>query len=429
MRPADGAQRGSVMDMPVYPGDPLTPGVGATADAKRLAVKDATTLTKIPVMPISYARRAAAARLADRHGRPGRVARRSADHVSLRPWSRPRAPQARLQLGPEAALRRHCPPPRIDVSGSVGDPRQPSRRVGQRRRGSRERHGGDARRGARARRAAQAGWSPKRTIVYCAWDGEEPALLGSTEWAETHAAELQQHAVAYLNSDSNGRGFLDAEGSHALEHFINDVARDIEDPETHLTVLEAQAGARNRAGKGRGQGEGSQPPGFPHRRARIRIRLHAVSAASRDSVAEHRLRRRGQQRDLPLDLRRLLLLHALPRHRLRLRAGAGADRRDGDDSTRRRRHPAVPALEPRRHGAHLRRGTAATGEEEAGRDCRAQSRDRGRRVRGDQRSAPAAGCAEGRAAAAADRVHADLARDRDAGPPRRARWTRRAPPR
>ena len=87
------------------------------------------------------------------------------------------------------------------------------------------------------------GWTPKRTIIYCAWDGEEPALLGSTEWAETHDAELQQHAVAYVNSDDNGRGFLEAEGSHALEHFINDVARDIQDPETHLTRLEAQAGA------------------------------------------------------------------------------------------------------------------------------------------------------------------------------------------
>ncbi len=91
------------------------------------------------------------------------------------------------------------------------------------------------------------GWSPKRTIIYCAWDGEEPALLGSTEWAETHAAELQQHAVAYVNSDGNGRGFLQAEGSHALEHFINDVARDITDPETHLTRLEAPAGPRDRA--------------------------------------------------------------------------------------------------------------------------------------------------------------------------------------
>src|SRR6185295_6382308 len=55
MRPPDGAQRGSVMDMPMYPGDPLTPGIGATPRATRLAIGDAKTLTKIPVMPISYA--------------------------------------------------------------------------------------------------------------------------------------------------------------------------------------------------------------------------------------------------------------------------------------------------------------------------------------------------------------------------------------
>src|SRR5581483_6578705 len=92
------------------------------------------------------------------------------------------------------------------------------------------------------------GWSPKRTLVYCAWDGEEPALLGSTEWAETHATELQQHAVAYLNTDGNGRGFLTMEGSHTLEHFINDVARDISDPETHGTVWKrAQAHAIEQA--------------------------------------------------------------------------------------------------------------------------------------------------------------------------------------
>src|ERR1022692_2605007 len=52
-RPRDGVQRGSVMDTD-YPGDPLTPGVGATANAKRLAIKDAKTITKIPVLPISY---------------------------------------------------------------------------------------------------------------------------------------------------------------------------------------------------------------------------------------------------------------------------------------------------------------------------------------------------------------------------------------
>ena len=237
MRPADGAQRGSVMDMPVYPGDPLTPGVGATPGAKRLAIKDATTLTKIPVMPISYAD--AQPLLASLTGAvvPGRLARRPADHLSLRPG----AGRAHLKLAFNwdqkplydviARLQR------IDVSGSVGDPRQPSRRVGQRRGGSGQRHGGRrSKKRARSASCTSRAGRPKRTIIYCAWDGEEPALLGSTEWAETHDAELQQHAVVYVNSDDSGRGFLQAEGSHTLEHFINDVARDIQDPETHLTV-------------------------------------------------------------------------------------------------------------------------------------------------------------------------------------------------
>ena len=80
------------------------------------------------------------------------------------------------------------------------------------------------------------GWKPKRTIIYCVWDGEEPGLLGSTEWAEAHADELRQHAVAYINTDGNGRGYLNMGGSHTLEKFINGVARDIEDPEKKITV-------------------------------------------------------------------------------------------------------------------------------------------------------------------------------------------------
>jgi N-acetylated-alpha-linked acidic dipeptidase len=80
------------------------------------------------------------------------------------------------------------------------------------------------------------GWKPKRTILLCFWDGEEPGLLGSTEWVETHAAELATHAAVYINSDGNGRGQLQASGSHSLEKFINSVARDIQDPETKLSV-------------------------------------------------------------------------------------------------------------------------------------------------------------------------------------------------
>ena len=82
------------------------------------------------------------------------------------------------------------------------------------------------------------GWKPDRTIVYCAWDGEEPGLIGSTEWLEEHQKELQQKAVLYINSDENGRGFLDAEGSHALEPLMDEIAKSVIDPQTNVSVFE-----------------------------------------------------------------------------------------------------------------------------------------------------------------------------------------------
>jgi len=84
---------------------------------------------------------------------------------------------------------------------------------------------------------AKTGWRPKRTIVYAGWDGEEPGLLGSTEWAEAHADELRQKAVAYINSDGNGRGFLGVGGSHQLARFVTQIAADVPDPETGVTAL------------------------------------------------------------------------------------------------------------------------------------------------------------------------------------------------
>ena len=235
MRPADGAQRGSVMDMPVYPGDPLTPGVGATPGAKRLALKDATTLTKIPVMPISYAD--AQPLLASLTGVVVPVDWRGGLPITYRFGP---AGRAHLKLAFSwdqkplydviARLRGSTFPDQWVIRGNhhdgwvngAEDPASGMSATLEEARALGELH--------------KQGWSPKRTIIYCAWDGEEPALLGSTEWAETHDAELQQHAVAYVNSDDSGRGFLQAEGSHVLEHFINDVARDIQDPETRLTV-------------------------------------------------------------------------------------------------------------------------------------------------------------------------------------------------
>jgi N-acetylated-alpha-linked acidic dipeptidase len=85
---------------------------------------------------------------------------------------------------------------------------------------------------------AKKGLRPKRTLVYCAWDGEEPALLGSTEWVEDHQDELKQKAVAYINSDGNSRGFISASGSHTLETFFNEIMNDVIDPQTGATIKE-----------------------------------------------------------------------------------------------------------------------------------------------------------------------------------------------
>jgi N-acetylated-alpha-linked acidic dipeptidase len=240
MRPREGAQRGSVMDMPLYPGDPLTPGIGATADAKRLAIQDAPTLTKIPVLPISYGD--AEPFLASLTGAIVPPEWRGGLPITYRFGPGPGRAHLKLAFNWDqkplydvvARLRGSTFPEQWVLRGNhhdawvngAEDPLSGLSAMLEEARGLGE--------------LVKQGWSPKRTIVYCAWDGEEPALLGSTEWAETHAGELQQHAVAYLNSDGNGRGFLEVAGSHSLEHFINDVARDITDPETHLTVWKRQ---------------------------------------------------------------------------------------------------------------------------------------------------------------------------------------------
>ena len=235
-RPRDGVQRGSVMDMPVYPGDPLTPGIGATKDAKRLAVSEAPTITKIPVLPISYGD--AQPLLAALRGRVAPAEWRGALGITYRLGPGPA--RVHLRVKSDWSLK-----PLYDVIARIPGAVAPDEWV------IRGNHHDAWVNGAEdpisglvplleeARAYGQLlkqGWKPRRTIIYAAWDGEEPALLGSTEWVETHADELATKAVAYLNSDTNNRGYLNAGGSHSLEDFINDVAKDIEDPETKLTV-------------------------------------------------------------------------------------------------------------------------------------------------------------------------------------------------
>ncbi|MEO5816033.1 MAG: transferrin receptor-like dimerization domain-containing protein [Gemmatimonadaceae bacterium] len=243
-RPKDGVQRGSVMDMPTYPGDPLTPDVGATPGAKRLARADAATLMKIPVLPISYAD--AQPLLEALTGPLAPSAWRGGLPITYRLG--PGAARVHLKLAFDWSLK-----PLYNVIAKLPGSTSPDEWVI---RGNH--HDGwvngaeDPVSGAVAQleearalgELVKQGWRPKRTIIYAVWDGEEPGLLGSTEWVEQHQDELRQKGVFYLNSDTNGRGMFGVEGSHSLERFANEVARDIIDPETNASV-----GARERASR------------------------------------------------------------------------------------------------------------------------------------------------------------------------------------
>ncbi|MBV9481675.1 MAG: M28 family metallopeptidase [Acidobacteria bacterium] len=236
MRPPQGVQRGSVMDFMRYPGDPLTPGVGATADAKRLDREDAQTITKIPVLPISYsdAQPLLAALTGPMAPPEWRGALAIPYHVG------PGMTKVHLKLTSNWDLK-----PVYDVIANIPGSIEPDIWI------LRGNHHDAWVNGAEDPGSGQIalleearafgamlkqGWKPKRTIIYCAWDGEEPMLLGSTEWAEDHGRELQQHAAIYINSDSNARGYLQAGGSHSLEAFVNEVAKDIQDPEKQISV-------------------------------------------------------------------------------------------------------------------------------------------------------------------------------------------------
>ncbi len=235
-RPEDGAQRGSVADLPLYPGDPLTPDVGSTNGAKRIDIKDAASLAKIPVLPISYA-----------------------DALPLlRALNGPVAPEAwrgalpaTYHLGPGPAMVHlklefdFKTVPAYDVIAKLPGSERPDEWVIRANHHDAWVNGADdpisgmvavLGEAQAVGQLARMGWQPKRTIIYAAWDGEEQALIGSTEWAETHAEELQQKAVLYVNSDNNARGFLSVGGSHTLERFMNQVARDVVDPEKEISV-------------------------------------------------------------------------------------------------------------------------------------------------------------------------------------------------
>lgn len=233
-----GVQRGSVLDMPLYPGDPLTPGYGATKDAQRIDKEDAPTLTQIPVLPISYADAKPLLEALEGPVAPGNW--RGGLPITYHIGPGPAKVRLKLEFNWElkpaynviAKMKGSVYPDQWVIRGNhhdawvhgANDPisgmialMEEARAIGE---------------------LTKTGWRPKRTLVYCGWDAEEPGLLGSTEWVEDHAEELKQKAVIYINTDGSGRGFLFGGGSHSLQTWFDQITRDVTDPQTQKSVYD-----------------------------------------------------------------------------------------------------------------------------------------------------------------------------------------------
>lgn len=256
MRPEGSVQRGSVGDITIYPGDPLTPGEGAGPDAKPIARADAAIILKIPVLPMSYGD---ATKILSRLG--GRIAPadwRGALGLSYHIGG---DGSVKLRLAVQSDWKMV---PVYNVIATIKGARYPDQWVirGNHRDawvfGASDPLAGQVALMSEAKAIGgllKTGWRPKRTIVYASWDGEEAALIGSTEWAEQNAAELKAKAVLYVNSDAPNRGILDVGGSHDFQHLVNQVAADVRDPETGVSMLVRQrAAARVAAAEGIGRG-------------------------------------------------------------------------------------------------------------------------------------------------------------------------------
>ncbi|MGB5554714.1 MAG: M28 family peptidase, partial [Flavobacteriaceae bacterium] len=238
-----GVQRGSVMDMPTYPGDVLTPGYAATKDAKRLDRKDAPTITKIPVLPISY--EDAEPLLAALEGPVAPEAWRGGLPITYHIGPGPAKVHLKLEFDWKLV-------PAHNVIATMKGTEFPDQWVMRGNHHDAWVHGANdpisgmvaLMEEARAiGELAKKGQKPKRTLVYAAWDAEEEGLIGSTEWVEDHKKELQEKLVAYINTDGNGRGFLGAGGSHSLEAMVSEVAGDVTDPQRGVSVKERRNAA------------------------------------------------------------------------------------------------------------------------------------------------------------------------------------------
>ena len=264
MRPWQGVQRGSVMDMPLYPGDPLSPGWASRPGSRRLTIAEAQTIEKIPVLPISYGD--ALPLLRTLGGPVAPAAWRGALPITYHVGPGPGKAHLRVRFDWKTR-------PLYDVIARIPGSVYPDQWViyGDRHdawvNGAQDPISGQVSLDETARALGallKTGWRPARTIILAAWDGEEWGLLGSTEWAEQHADELKTKGVVYFNGDAIASGWMDASGSHSLQEFLREVARDVPDPSGKGSALDVaqqhRREAANRPRPSRGRGAQDEPP-------------------------------------------------------------------------------------------------------------------------------------------------------------------------
>ena len=261
MRPEWGVQRGSVADTTLYAGDPLTPGEPSISGTKRLDVKDSKVIVQIPTIPIAWGD--AKPLLEQLRGRTVPASWRGGLPITYK--FGPSAAKVHLKIESDWGTK-----PVLDVVAMMKGSEEPDTWIVRGNHydgwvnGADDPISGQSALLEEARALGELhkqGWSPKRTLVYAAWDGEEPGLLGSTEWAEMHADQLTRHGAIYINSDENGRGYFGGSGSQSFELMVNDVAHEMTDPETGKSVWDRQKAA---ASVGRGRGA-ARPAGAPER--------------------------------------------------------------------------------------------------------------------------------------------------------------------
>ncbi len=248
-RPTKDVQRGSILYLTEYAGDPLTPGYAATKGARRLTLKEARTLPRVPTTPISSED---ASPILENLGGPvappaWQGALPFTYHVG------PGASKVHLKLDMDFRTRAIW-----DVVAEIPGVAQPDWWVvvGNHRDawtyGAVDPNSGTAPLLAVGRGLGQLlkqGWKPQRTIILASWDAEEFGLIGSTEWAEEHADQLMRNGVAYLNMDVGVAGpHFTASAVPSLARMIREAAGDVADPGTNrpLSKVWAEEGRRLR---------------------------------------------------------------------------------------------------------------------------------------------------------------------------------------